>query len=261
MTTDKDGLVRRVFVQPHKKQGQTTTPQLKERAIHDLVLIKAITAQDNPYPDSTTIKTAPSEAKVLKCSFTKEDRKLFANDPQERPNLFSSDKMTSRTSQDVTQPVLPIDSPTEEEIFNLQTTANALLNKIKSMRQTENKIKLDPEAPLFIPTHTVLTTAEIHQPKIKSSITKELKDKKHVRWCPQLIQTHDIEATGLLRKTNSIKEEIERWTTQRDIETNRTKIHRDQVIDIIINMCQLDAWNKNEFPVCPSPTTLFKDQC
>ena len=28
VTTDKDGLVRRVFVQPHKKQGQTTTPQL-----------------------------------------------------------------------------------------------------------------------------------------------------------------------------------------------------------------------------------------
>ena len=62
VTTDKDGLVRRVFVQTHKKQGQTTTPQLKERAIHDLVLIKAITAKDNPYPDSTTIKTNPNRS-------------------------------------------------------------------------------------------------------------------------------------------------------------------------------------------------------
>lgn len=44
VTTDKDGLVRRVYVQPHKKQGQVATPQLKERAIHDLVLIKAIPA-------------------------------------------------------------------------------------------------------------------------------------------------------------------------------------------------------------------------
>ena len=31
MTTDKDGLVRRVFVQPHKKEGQTTTPQLPRK--------------------------------------------------------------------------------------------------------------------------------------------------------------------------------------------------------------------------------------
>ena len=95
MTTDKDGLVRRVYVQPHKKQGQVATPQLKERAIHDLVLIKAITAKDNPYPDSTTIKTAPSEARVLKSSFTHEDRKMFWNDPMESPKLrFSEENKT-----------------------------------------------------------------------------------------------------------------------------------------------------------------------
>ena len=95
------------------------TPQLKERAIHDLVLIKAITAQDNPYPDSTIINTAPPEAKILMCSFNTEDRKIFLNDPQERPILFSSDNMTSRMSRDDAQPVLHINSPTEEEITNL----------------------------------------------------------------------------------------------------------------------------------------------
>ena len=91
ITTDKDGLVRRVYVQPHKKQGQTSAPQLKERAIHDLVLIKALCAQDNPYPDSITIKTAPSEAKILKSSFTPEDRKILWNDPQESPYLCVSE--------------------------------------------------------------------------------------------------------------------------------------------------------------------------
>ena len=96
VTTDKDGLVRRVFVQPHKKQGQTSTPQLKERAIHDLVLIKAITAKDNPYPDSTTSKNAPPEAKILICSFTNEDR------TSERQGALQSGQIVSELGSNLT---------------------------------------------------------------------------------------------------------------------------------------------------------------
>ena len=65
-------------------------------------------------------------------------------------------------------------------------------------------------------------------------------------------EIHEIEASGYQYPTRLIREEIDRWTIQRNIESNRTKNHRDQVIDVIIKMCQLDAWNKNEFPVCPS---------
>ena len=119
-----------------------SAPQLKERAIHDLVLIKSITAKDNPYQDSTTIKTAPSEAKILKCSVTTEDRKMFWNDPMESTKLCFSENITSPILPDDTQHVL---TPTEEEMSNLQTTASALLDKIQSIRQHDRKLDLDPE--------------------------------------------------------------------------------------------------------------------
>ena len=67
---DKDNLVRRVIVQPHKKQGQTTTPKPRERAIHDLVLIKSLIAKDN-----TTTKDAPEEAMNLMYSTYAEERR------------------------------------------------------------------------------------------------------------------------------------------------------------------------------------------
>ena len=129
------------------------------------------------------------------------------------------------------------------------------------MRQIKNKFKLNPEAPSFVPRNTVLTTAQIRrQPKIKPSISKVMEDKKHVRWCPQLAQTHRIEASGYQSSTKYIKEETHNWTAQRDRDTNRSKRHRDQVTDVVVTMCQLDAWNNNKFPACPSPTTLFKEQ-
>ena len=256
VTTDKDGLVRRVYVQPHKKQGQVSAPQLKERAIHDLVLIKSITAKDNPYQDSTTIKTAPSEAKILKCSVTTEDRKMFWNDPMESTKLGFSKNITSPISPDDTQHVL---SPTEEEISNLQQTAVALLEKIQSLRQNDEKHDLDPKAPPFIPQMTILATAQIHnQPKTKPSTSKELKNMKSLRWCPQLIEVHEIKATGYQYPTKLIKEEICHWTTKRNRETKRTKRHRNQVIDVVTMMFQLDAWNRRTFPRCPSPNVLFK---
>ena len=62
---DKDKLVRRVIVQPHKKPGQDSAPSAKERAIHDLVLLKAFTMMDNPPPDTTKIPSAPKEATIM----------------------------------------------------------------------------------------------------------------------------------------------------------------------------------------------------
>ena len=38
--TAQDGLVRRVIVQPHKRFDKTTTERPRQRAIHDLVLLK-----------------------------------------------------------------------------------------------------------------------------------------------------------------------------------------------------------------------------
>ena len=98
-----------------------------------------------------------------------------------------------------------------------------------------------------------------YPPETKPSITKKLENQKHeLKWCPQLLTTHYIEQSGLQRSTKSIKEEVDRWTVKRNRETKRTKRHRNQVIDIMVSMCQLDARNNNTFPICPNPTKLFK---
>ena len=82
-TPDKDGLVRKVTVQPYKQPGQTSNPPPKDRAIHDLVLIKAITAQDNPRPDCTTSSKAPENAHTLMSHITPEEKGLFWRYPSE----------------------------------------------------------------------------------------------------------------------------------------------------------------------------------
>ena len=40
VTTDKDGLVRKVMVRPIKRDDKSTTSQIRERAIHDLILLQ-----------------------------------------------------------------------------------------------------------------------------------------------------------------------------------------------------------------------------
>ena len=81
---DKDNLVRKVMVQPHKKLGNQVCPAPKERAIHDLVLLKAITAKDIPTPDITTAPNAPPEANFFLCSILEDDPELFQIFPEER---------------------------------------------------------------------------------------------------------------------------------------------------------------------------------
>merc|ERR1711873_95104 len=74
-TVDKDNSVRKVLVQPHKKPDQKVCPKPKERAIHDLVPMKAITAKHNPAPDTTTVPNAPPPAHVFLCSILADDPK------------------------------------------------------------------------------------------------------------------------------------------------------------------------------------------
>ena len=51
--TAQDGLVRRVIVQPHKRSDKSTTERPRERAIHDLVLLKEMHT-DSPNPTLDT---------------------------------------------------------------------------------------------------------------------------------------------------------------------------------------------------------------
>ena len=173
VTTDKDGLVRRVMVQPHKRHEQSNTPQARERAIHDLVLLKAINAKDNPVPDCTTSSSTPPEAKILLRSTTSYDREMFCNNPSERPKATYTNTSTPCSLQ---TPKQLIEQPkiTEEEIATIQDTASAFLNKITKLRQQP---KLNPEAVPFNP----------------SVFHTKIKPQKKLRWKINLTQIYTIE--------------------------------------------------------------------
>ena len=61
------------MVQPHKNPCQESIPKPKERAIHDLVFLKAITAQVKTNGDSTFTPEAPAETIILQCSIMIDD--------------------------------------------------------------------------------------------------------------------------------------------------------------------------------------------
>ena len=55
--TAKDGLVRRVVVQPHARPGKSTTETPRERAIHDLILLRSLTdSEQKPQMDTTALR-------------------------------------------------------------------------------------------------------------------------------------------------------------------------------------------------------------
>merc|ERR1712074_520308 len=159
---DKDNLVRRVIVQPHKRQGQTKTPQPKERAIHDLVLLKAVSAKDNPGPDDIRLTNAPAEARALLSNITIAERELFSNDPNERPQQQPKKNQFQQTKGPRKEPL------TNKEISYLQNTASALLQKIQTSRTNKQPPKLNPLASPFKPTpkttqNAIPTTKETQQ--------------------------------------------------------------------------------------------------
>ena len=169
-TPDKDGLVRKVTVQQYKQPGQASNPPLKDRAIHDLVLIKAITAQDNPRPDCTTSSKAPENAHTLMSHITPEEEGLFWSDPSERfrTRIQSTEDRIHQPEQEITP--LP-----EQDIAYLQDASTSIINKIHRIRQERKNTKLSPDAPPFKPKSrtpspvysTITTSAQIHgHPKL-----------------------------------------------------------------------------------------------
>ena len=64
--TAKDGLVRRVIVQPHARKGKTTTETPRERAVHDIVLLRSLTAADYPSVIDTNGLTKQETEQVYK---------------------------------------------------------------------------------------------------------------------------------------------------------------------------------------------------
>merc|ERR1712074_315085 len=146
---DKDNVGRSFIVQPHKRQGQAKTPQPKERAIHHLVLLKAVSAKDNPGPDDISLNNAPAEATALLSHIEIAERELFWNDPRERPQQQPNKDQFQQTMGSEKETL------TEKEISYLQNTANALLQRIQTIRPNKTPPKLNPTTPHpTIPHHT-----------------------------------------------------------------------------------------------------------
>ena len=145
VTRDKDGLVRKVMVRPDSRHDKSTTQALRERAIHDLVLLKAITMRDHPERDIMDAPNTPEEATILKFSSPLYDHELFTTTPEERPSLqissshFRASHVQQPISNKLTDPFSKLDSEF------LQTTADALLAKIEYLR-TENRVQPASEA-------------------------------------------------------------------------------------------------------------------
>ena len=263
------------MVQPHKKPDQTVCPKAKERAIHDLVLLKAITAKDNPAPDTTTVSNAPPEANVFLCSILAENPELFKIYPEEcQTHAPSTETATTPTVGSIQQPTQPINQIPQDDVAFLQTSADALLHKINTLRG-EKPRALNPKALPFTPLpssssatdHCLVTTiAEVHpQPKEvlphtcdeesrPTSATQEEEEqppkKKRVRWNPELSILYNIEAEGEQKPTSAtLLQQKEHAAKKRSWCTNRSKRYRDQLVDWVITMHQLDTLNSHSEPL------------
>ena len=81
---------------------------------------------------------------------------------------------------------------------------------------------------------------------------------KRVRWQPNLTTIHEIEAEGGQKSTSAmLLQEKELLNKKRSWCTNRSKRYRDQLVDLVITMHQLDALNTNRKPHCPSPRRIL----
>ena len=114
----------------------------------------------------------------------------------------------------------------------------------------------------------VVTTAEVHpHPKEvpfsasdekPQSTEEEPPTTKRVRWQPKLTTIHEIETEGLQKPTSAtLLQQREHASKKRTWCTNRSKRYRDQLVDWVITLHQLNALNSQSEPHCPSPRLIL----
>ena len=81
---------------------------------------------------------------------------------------------------------------------------------------------------------------------------------KRVRWQPKLTTIHDIEAEGEQKLTSAtLLQRKEHAFKKRSWCTNRSRRYRDQLVDWVITLHQLQALNTHSEPHCPSPRLIL----
>lgn len=165
-----------------QEASQETCPKPKERAIHDLVLLKALTVQDNSILDSTKRPVlSAEEAIVLKCSIIEDDLELFKNYPEEYFHHTKEENTIHRhKTASIEQPIRLIEPIPHEDATFLQDSANALLNQMEQIRKKDSN-NLNPEDTPFFPfplpskttnQYAVFTISVVHPPPKEAVIVQ-----------------------------------------------------------------------------------------
>ena len=99
----------------------------------------------------------------------------------------------------------------------------------------------------------------LNAPDEKPQLTEEEPPTtKRVRWQPKLTTIHEIETEGLQKPTSAtLLQQREHASKKRTWCTNRSKRYRDQLVDWVITLHQLNALNSQSEPHCPSPRLIL----
>ena len=122
------------MVRPDTRHDKSTTQAPRERAIHDLVLLKAITMKDHPAQDTMDARNVPTDATVLKLSRHTVDPELFPTNPDAHPDyqIPNRNPVISQFMQPLSNQLTDLIPQSDMEY--LQSTATALLTKIGHMK-------------------------------------------------------------------------------------------------------------------------------
>ena len=99
------------------------------------------------------------------------------------------------------------------------------------------------------------------QPKMEILVSHQIEKtppkKRRVHWKPELVTLHYIEAEGEQKPTSaSVLQDKEYASTKRSWCTNRSKLYRNQLVDVVVTLHQLDAINNSTELCCPNPKLL-----
>ena len=196
--------------------------------------------------------------------------------PSVAPIMPLTDTATTPKIGSTQQPTPLIEQLPQDDVAFLQTSADALLHKITTLR-SERPCNLNPQAPPFTPQPSqssttdrclVVTTAEVHpqpkEPQLNASdekpqpTEKEPLNTKRVRWQPKLTTIHEIETEGQQKPTSAtLLQQKEHASKKRTWCTNRSKRYRDQLVDWVITLHQQHALSSRTEPHCPSPRLII----
>jgi len=243
----KDGLIRRVVVKPHSREDKSTTQTPRERAVHDLVLIKALSEQNQPPEDCRKDPKAPKDAQILLGQMDMYDPNEITSPVTEMPQLPKNDRPPTQNH-----------TYTESDCNVLQDLADFFMEGIKANRNNPKNKEDQPRIetheitdnwPLaLLPhhqemedsnniDHNIRTNQEIYaiEQQINNARKKEAQAKKRVQVLglhiqqlsdkkARLLQEQQQSASSWIRSRQTMDQEKETTPQPMKIENPKKKV-------------------------------------